>query len=222
MTMIERLHELNDRIANLHNSKLPSLDEKRKRLAESFGQAIALRAEIDRTDPTLWEDAPEPDFEIPNQPRKWFLAAVQAANSRNARRKLIKARLPELRSLLSQHSDAVQIGRIESERRRLVAEAWELGPFEPTESGDSLATSYLKLLAWSMREDAESAALHTEGCIECGNMAMPGTFLCSDCGTFDESADADRMEREEAMLNEERPELLEYNDARSYEYDPTA
>ena len=32
----------------------------------------------------------------------------------------------------------------------------------------------------------------------------------------------DRMEREEAMLNEERPELLEYNDARSYEYDPTA
>ena len=221
VSRIDQLAIINAEIETANESRFATLSEKRKALSVAFSKAIALRDAIDVHEPESWDEAPDP-FSVPNQPMKWFLAALREANSRNARRMLIKQRLMELRRDLQHYKDSVRQNRINQQRRKLVAEAWDLGPVEPTERGDKSATNYLKLLAWNMREDAESKALSDGACVECGNLAQPAHYLCHDCGTFDVESDAEAREREEAIADpDSEPELVTYVDGINYGYDAT-
>lgn len=189
ITTSERLSSLiaaNQHTQAIYDSRsgYDSLSQYQRDAAEVYNRAIQLREEINATDPEAWgyevtyfetrtqqfetvkmnEYRP---FSVPKQPLRWWTMAVRQATARNERRSFIKARYPESTG---------------TERAKLFTEAHELGPFEPVKKGDTQATEYIKTLAASMKDDAESIAFQQGACIDCGNLAQPNELLCTTCG----------------------------------------
>lgn len=199
MDPITHLEWINARLEHTNNSKLKSPMEFQRQANGLYEEAVQLRDRIDQECPDRWEEAPEMTQQ-PNPPLRWFRAARQATERRNARRRYIKTRLSVLRDRgLKEKAER-------DERLCLISEAHKLGPFENI-GHDPLSTEILKLYAWNMKEDAESVARQHDICIECEAPAPPGALRCLACGT------EDRIQNDDPMTD-----AVEYRDASQYEF----
>jgi len=114
----------------------------------------------------LITDQPEP-VRVPFIEKTWWSMALRHIYGRNRMRADIRHEYDRRKGL--HQTDTAGF-------RRLVERARRLGPIEET------TQRYVGVLAWSIKDEAESKASREGACVQCGALSQEGFHLCTDCG----------------------------------------